>query len=103
MNARGSLDLPAAPASIEDANGQPRFGTYAGSIAEVNLARLRGAYALSLPGRIAKHKRWQYVMLATPEILAVISVADLGYTANAFACAVDLRERKLLVDRSYMG
>ncbi len=103
MNPREHTDLPAVPTSLADAAGQPRFGTYAGSLAEVNLARLRGPYALPIPIRFAKHKRWQYVMIATPEIIAVLSVADLGYTANAFACAVDLCERKVLFDASYMG
>ena len=103
MNPLRSLDLPAAPASVEDDHGQPRFGSYAGTIPEVNLARLRGVYHLGIAGRLAKHKRWQYVMLATPEVLAVLSVADLGYTANAFVCAVDLREGNVLFDRGYMG
>jgi hypothetical protein len=103
MNPHRSLDLPDAPASVEDDHGQPRFGTYAGSVPEVNLARLRGAYHLGMPGRLAKHKRWQYVMIATPDVLAVLSVADLGYTANAFACAVDLRESKVLFDAGYLG
>jgi len=102
MNPR-SMDLPAAPGSVEDDHGQPRFGSYAGSIPEVNLFRLRGAYHLGMLGRLAKHKRWHYVMLATPEVLAVLSVAELGYTANAFACAVDLREGRVLFDRGYMG
>src|SRR5260370_2238475 len=97
-----SLDLPAAPASVEDDHGQPRFGSYAGTIPEVNLARLRGVYHLGIAGRLAKHKRWQYVMLATPEVLAVRSVAELGCTANAFVCAVDLREGKVLSDGGYM-
>src|SRR5258708_28064201 len=42
-------------------------------------------------------------MPATPDVRAVLSVADLGYTANAFVCAVDLREGKGLFDRGYMG
>jgi hypothetical protein len=103
MSPHAAEDLPAAPASVEDANGLPRFGTYAGSLAEVNLARLRGVFALSKPMRLVKHKRWQYALVATPEILAVLSIADLSYTANAFACAVDLRKRTVLFDAGYMG
>jgi len=103
MSPRATANLPPAPAGVEDDNGLPRFGTYAGSVAEVNLARLRGVFALSRPMRLVKHKRWQYVMVASPEILAVLSIADLSYTANAFACAVDLREKKVLFDGGYMG
>ena len=102
MNSRAQEPLRSAPASIED-HGQPRFGTYAGSLREVSLARLRGPYRLPGPLRFAKHKRWFYAMLASPEVLAVLSVADLGYAANAFACAVHLGERQVLFDASYMG
>jgi hypothetical protein len=42
-------------------------------------------------------------MAATPELIAVFSIADLSYTANAFACAVDLRERRVLFDAGYLG
>ncbi|HEX4801948.1 MAG TPA: DUF2804 domain-containing protein [Myxococcaceae bacterium] len=102
MISRTHEPLRPAPASIED-HGQPRFGTYAGSLPEVNLARLKGPYRLPGPLRFAKHKRWFYAMIASPEVLAVFSVADLGYAANAFACAVDLRERQVLFDAGYMG
>ncbi len=102
MKSRIHQPLPPAPALMED-RGQPRFGTYAGSLREVNLTRLRGPYRLPGPLRFAKHKRWFYAMLASPEVLAVLSVADLGYAANAFACAVHLGERQVLFDAGYMG
>src|SRR5712692_5558242 len=95
--------LPSAPSSIEDANGTPLFGTYQGGVDAVHLSRLRGPYALGFPFRVLKHKRWQYAMVATPEVLAVFSIADLGYTANAFACAVDLEQQRVLFDASFMG
>src|SRR5712664_3241735 len=75
----------------------------AGSLPEVDLTRLRGPYELPPPRRWFKHKRWQYGMVSTPNVLAVFSVADLTYIANAFACAVDLTAKKLLFDRGWMG
>src|SRR5712692_9960122 len=75
----------------------------AGSLPEVDLTRLRGPYELPPPRRWFKHKRWQYGMVSTPNVLAVVSVADLTYIANAFACAVDLTAKKLLFDRGWMG
>lgn len=50
-----------------------------------------------------KEKKWQYTLVVTPELVAAYVVADLSYTANAFVFAVDLRERRPLVDRSYLG
>jgi hypothetical protein len=95
--------LPPVPASLVAANGSPAFGSYEGGLDAVDLSELRGPFALPLPFRLLKHKRWQYVMVATPEVLAVFSVADLTYTANAFVCAVDLEEKRVLFDGSYMG
>jgi len=97
------IPLRPAPASLVNASGHPAFGTYEGGLDAVDLSGLRGPFALRLPLRVLKHKRWQYAMVATPEVLAVFSIADLSYTANAFACAVDLEEKKLLFDGSYMG
>lgn len=102
MSPRAHQPLRPAPPSIED-RGQPRFGTYAGSLPEVNLARLKGPYRLPGPLRFAKHKRWFYAMMASPQVLAVFSIADLGYAANAFACAIHLTERQVLFDAGYMG
>ena len=97
------IPLPPAPLSLVNASGHPAFGTYEGGLETVDLSGLRGPFALRMPLRLLKHKRWQYVMVSTPEVLAVFSIADLAYTANAFACAVDLEQKKVLFDGSYMG
>ena len=99
----GNSDFPPCPVTVEDGQGYPQFGTYRGSLPEVDLTRLRGPYELPPPRRWFKHKRWQYGMVSTPNVLAVFSVADLTYIANAFACAVDLTAKKLLFDRGWMG
>ncbi|HZN91577.1 MAG TPA: DUF2804 domain-containing protein, partial [Myxococcales bacterium] len=50
-----------------------------------------------------KEKKWQYAMVVTPELIAAYLIADLSYSASAFVYAVDLREKRPLVDRSYIG
>ncbi len=97
------MELPQAPRSVEDAQGSPRFGTYQGSLEEVALSKLGGAYRLALPQRLSQQKKWVYTFVATPEVLALFTVVDLGYGSTAFVLAVDLRSRKLLVDQSWMG
>jgi len=92
-----------APGRVEDASGHPAFGTYVGELPEVELRHLGGAYRLSARERLFKHKRWQYTLLATPEVLVAFVVADLSYTANAFVVAVDLIRRKPLFDAGYLG
>src|SRR5262249_7131803 len=95
--------LKPAPRTIHDSNGHPAFGTYQGELDEVDLTRLAGDYQHARPRRMVKEKKWQYVMVVTPELIAAYAVIDLSYTANAFVYAVDLREKRPLVDRSYLG
>src|SRR6185295_3351778 len=61
------------------------------------------AYHLMAPLRLVKEKKWQFGMLVTPEVLATYAVIDLSYTASAFVHVVDLKEKRPLVDRSYLG
>lgn len=95
--------LPPAPASVATARGEPRFGTYQGELPEVDLARLSGRWSPTRATRLLKRKRWHYTFAATQEVAAVFAVVDLGYTASAFAVAVDLRERRPLCDVSFLG
>ncbi|MFY1827445.1 DUF2804 domain-containing protein [Myxococcus fulvus] len=95
--------LPLAPASVATAQGEPRFGTYQGELPEVDLPRLLGRWAPERTTRLLKRKRWHYTFTATPEVAALFAVVDLGYSASAFAVALDLRERKPLCDVSFLG
>jgi hypothetical protein len=103
VNDPSTSALPPCPSSIANKDGYPLFGSYQGSVAEVDLSMLRGPYRLPLVLRPFKHKRWQYGMVGTKELLAVFSVADLTYAANSFAAGVDLRTREVLFDSSFMG
>ncbi len=97
------MALEPAPNAVVDADGFPRFGTYQGSLREVDLSRLDGPYQLPLPLRLLKHKKWLYTFMATPEVIAVAAVADLTYTANAFAMVVDRQSKRVLLDESFIG
>src|SRR5438477_12991975 len=92
--------LKPAPRSVHDSNGHPAFGTYQGELDEVDLTRLVGDYAHARPRRLLMEKKWQYVMVRTPELIAAYLVADLAYTATALAYAVDPREKRPLAGRS---
>ncbi|MCP3165233.1 DUF2804 domain-containing protein [Myxococcus qinghaiensis] len=95
--------LPLAPASVATAQGEPRFGTYQGELPEVDLPKLLGRWAPARTTRLLKRKRWHYTFVATPEVAALFAVVDLGYSASAFAVALDLHERKPLCDVSFLG
>src|SRR4051812_43235993 len=95
--------LRAAPAAIHNEAGQPQFGTYQGVIPDGDFSLLSGAYQLAQPVRLFKEKKWQYQLVVTPEVIAAYAIVDLGYAANAFITAVDVRDRKVVVDKSFMG
>ncbi|AGC48695.1 hypothetical protein MYSTI_07423 [Myxococcus stipitatus DSM 14675] len=95
--------LPLAPESVATTQGEPRFGTYQGELPEVDLPRLLGKWAPARTTRLLKRKRWHYTFTATQEVAALFAVVDLGYSSSAFAVAIDLRERKVLCDVSFLG
>ncbi|HEV8536001.1 MAG TPA: DUF2804 domain-containing protein [Candidatus Limnocylindria bacterium] len=91
------------PASVVDANGEPRFGLYRGAPERVDLERLAGKYGRGALYRFAHRKRWRWAMVATPRVLVAFAIADLSYAANAFVLAADVDERKVLIDRGFLG
>jgi len=104
MTPERELTLPPAPTSVATASGEPRFGTYQGELPEVDLQRLSGPWApAAARARLLKRKRWHYTLATTREVVALFAVVDVGYSANAFAVALDLKERKALCDVSFLG
>ncbi|HEX8539703.1 MAG TPA: DUF2804 domain-containing protein [Cystobacter sp.] len=104
MTPERELTLMLAPASVATASGEPRFGTYQGELPEVDLQKLTGRWAPSAAkDRLLKRKRWHYTLAATREVMALFAVVDVGYSANAFAVALDLKERRVLCDVSFLG
>lgn len=95
--------LPSAPDALTSADGTPHFGTYEGGLPRVDLARLSGRYQLPFHQQVLKHKKWLYSFVATPEVIALQAVVDVGYASNAFCTVVDLRDGAVLVDESFMG
>lgn len=95
--------LNAAPTSVADESGAPRFGTYAGALPAVDLSRLKGEHQLGTFGRLARHKRWLYTFAATHEVIALCAVVDVGYSSNSFTLVCDLKDGKVLCDQSVLG
>ena len=97
------MSLPKAPAALTDEQGAPRFGTYEGALTKVDLGTLQGQYRLSPLARLSRHKRWLYTFIATREVALLAAAVDVGYSANAFAMAVDLGSGRVLHDASALG
>ncbi|HET9754437.1 MAG TPA: DUF2804 family protein, partial [Myxococcales bacterium] len=94
--APAATQLPAAPERLLDDAGVPRFGLYAGAIADAGLAALKDA-----PGLVQRRlmeKKWQYLFVATPEMMLALAVIDCGYLASGICAVFDRGGRRLLVD-----
>lgn len=94
--------LSQVPTSVAEA-GRPRFGTYRGELPEVDWGHLGARWVPSGAARRLRRKRWHYLVVATPEVLATCSVVDTGFSAAAFVSALDLKERRPLGDVSFSG
>ncbi|HUO48201.1 MAG TPA: DUF2804 domain-containing protein [Acidimicrobiales bacterium] len=92
-----AAELPPAPASPVGDDGAPAFGTFAGTTGPVDWRRHRG------PRRRLAWKRWHYVSVAGPDVVAAVAVVDLGWVANAFGYLFDRRAGRLVADASSMG
>jgi hypothetical protein len=103
MVAAVQTSLPPAPFSAIDERGEPRFGAYAGTTGPVDLTALRGEYARGWFYRLAHLKKWRWVMVATPEVMAAFAIVDVSYAANGFLFAADLAAKRVLTDASALG
>lgn len=95
--------LPPAPHEAAEPDGTPRFGTYHGSFDRIDWSRRAGSGLKGFARRLARQKRWQYGIVATPELLVAFAVVDVGYASNAFLFASDLQAGRLLCDHSFLG
>ncbi|HET7786946.1 MAG TPA: DUF2804 domain-containing protein [Myxococcales bacterium] len=95
---RSAAHLSAAPERLLDGDGVPRFGLYAGAIADAGLAGLEDA-----PGLVQRRlmeKKWQYLFVATPEVMLALAVIDCGYLSTGMCAVFDRGGRRLLVDEN---
>ena len=95
-------ELPAAPDALVDERGQARFGAWSGRVADSSLARLEGEARRQGWRRLASEKRWHFAFVAAEEFFAGAAIVQLGYLANTFLYVFDRRERRMLVERSFL-
>jgi hypothetical protein len=95
--------LPPAPPEVPGPDGHPALGAYQGEVKVVNLARLAPPRHFPAWFRWLRRKRWHYALYTSPELIVVMAVAELGYLANAFFAALDLREKRPLIDVTLLG
>ncbi|GAA5175276.1 DUF2804 domain-containing protein [Niveibacterium umoris] len=79
--------LQAPPPTLLDAQGAPNFGASAGVLDAVDWTALKRPRAPGWFDRRLRHKRWQYLALAHPQVFVGLAVVDLGWAAHGFAYA----------------
>ncbi len=89
---------PAPDSAIDPVTRAPRAGSYRGGLPKVDLTPL-GVGTLR---RVARHKRWLYIGIATEEVYVGLAVVRLGYVANGFAFVYDAKERRMLADHGVL-
>jgi len=83
--------------SLLSVDGRPLYGVFGGEIEELNM----GAYnALSSLAKKVRAKRWRFVGVFHPEIVAGIAVVDMGYIASTFAYAFDIKTCEIVEFRA---
>ena len=95
--------LPAAPASLVGAAGQPLFGRYAGQAAGFDWSALAGPHARSVLWRRFHHKRWHYVALATEQVFCAVAIVDLGWISTCSGSASHRPDRDRLANYAQDG
>src|SRR3984893_6401837 len=88
--------LPPAPARLVGAEGKPHLGLYAGSVVDPAFAGLHLPFG-PLQRRLGEEK-WQYVFLATPEMMLALAVVGFGYLSSGSCAVFDRGSRRLLVN-----
>jgi hypothetical protein len=91
--------LPAPELAIDPSTGTPRFGSYRGALARVDL----GAVAGGALQRITRRKRWLYFMIVSDDLLVALAVVRLGYASNVFAYAFDRRTLRMRATHTAVG
>jgi hypothetical protein len=103
MNEPLSAVLKDAPSQWVDAQGRPRFGTFAGSFSHIDLSQLRGVFRPKWWRTLTTHKKWLYLLVVHEDLALTMAVVDLRYASNAFCQVVDLNSGAVLLDESRMG
>ena len=91
--------LPPAPARLAE-NGAPRSGLFAGSVGDASFAALQAPYAPSFLERRFIEKKWQYLFVATREMMLSVAIIDTGYLASGICAVFDRGSRRLLANEN---
>jgi hypothetical protein len=94
------MSLPPAPPSLPGDDGAPRTGLFAGAVVDASFERLRHPFAPGILERKLMEKRWTYVFVSTPEMMAAFAIVDAGYLSSGICAVFDRGSRRLLANEN---
>ncbi len=92
--------LPPAPAQLAGEDGAPRCGLFAGPVGDASFATLKAPWLPSFVERRLIEKRWQYLFVATEEMMLSLAIIDTGYLASGICAVFDRGSRRLLANEN---
>jgi hypothetical protein len=92
--------LPPAPSRVAGEDGAPHAGLFSGTVGEAGFAALKPPYAPSFVERLLIEKKWQYVFVATEEMMLSLCIVDAGYLSSGICAVFDRGSRRLLADEN---
>lgn len=94
------MSLPPAPSSLPGDDGAPRTGLYSGALADARFEGLQAPFAPGILERRLMEKRWAYLFVSTPEVMACFAVVDAGYLSSGICAVFDRGSRRLLANEN---
>ena len=92
--------LPPAPARLAGVDGAPQSGLFSGSVGDASFAGLTPPYAPSFLERRLIEKKWQYLFVATREMMLSLAIIDTGYLSSGICAVFDRGSRRLLANEN---
>ena len=92
--------LPPAPAHLAGEDGAPRTGLFKGSVGDAAFGALKAPYAPSFLERRLIEKKWQYLFVATGEMMLSLAIVDTGYLSTGICAVFDRGSRRLLANEN---
>ena len=93
-------DLPEAPETPFDAEGQPRFGTYRGSCRDTNLTEAARTLGTGAGRQFLREKQWQWFAIANSRLACGGTLLDAGYATTVFLWVFDRTTQRMVVDET---
>jgi len=93
-------ELPPAPDTPFDADGDPRFGSYRGQCHDTDLTDAARRIGTGAGGQFLREKRWQWFGVADTRLACGGTLLDAGYATTVFVWIFDRTTSRMIADET---